>query len=210
LADGGTDYPFNSDGRQTLCNSNFRVNSAGNLAIAPNGDLYVTWSDDRASADAFPFPTFVTGGPAFSCGAGTTTATGVFVSKSTNGGLTWSFLGAVNKKPNGDHWFPWVAVDPKSGKVGDVFFDRSNDPSNRAADSTLATSTDGGSSWKTQTISQFASDFTLAFFGTGRFIGDYNNLTFDSKGHAVAVWTGMTPGRDTDIYISITSGEASD
>ena len=213
LADGINDYPINNpvDFRQTVCNSNFRLNSAGNLAIAPNGDLYVTFSDDRASAGTFPFPTFVS--PAtFACPAGKSTATGVFISKSTDGGVTWKFLGTVNqdqdedkKNPFGDHWFPWVAVDSKRGTVGVVFYDRSNDPNNRAADTTLATSTNGGKSWKTQTVSPFPSDFTRAFQGTGRFIGDYNNLVFNTKGQAVAVWTGMTPGKDTDIYISITS-----
>ena len=220
LADGINDYPLNNpvDNRQTICNSNFRLNSAGNLAIAPDGKLYVTFSDDRASAGTFPFPTFVTPG-SFSCPAGKSTATGVFVSKSTDGGVTWKFLGAVSQNQGedhqnqgedhesarGDHWFPWVAVDPKSGKVGVVFYDRSNDPNNRAADTTLATSTNGGASWNTRTVSKFPSDFTKAFQGTGRFIGDYNNLTFDTQGRAVAVWTGMTPGKDTDIYISITS-----
>ena len=205
LADGATDYPYNHDGRQTLCNSNFRVNSAGNLAIGPNGDLYATWSDNRQHAGEFSFPTFVGASPDFACPAGTDTATGVFVSKSTDNGKTWTFLGNVNPSSSGDHWFPRVAVDQKSGKVGVVFYDRSADPSNRAAATTLITSSNGGSSWQAQTVSAFASDFTYAFGGTGRFIGDYNNLAFDSMGRAIAVWTGMTPGKDTDIYMSITS-----
>src|SRR6266566_687646 len=50
--DGGNDYPINVDGRQTLTNSQFRVNSAGNLAVDPSSGpsqgstvLYISFSD---------------------------------------------------------------------------------------------------------------------------------------------------------------------
>src|SRR5262249_24817406 len=48
IHDGATDYPVNIVGRQTLSNSQFRVNSAGNLAVdALSGALAVVWSDNR-------------------------------------------------------------------------------------------------------------------------------------------------------------------
>jgi hypothetical protein len=205
MIDGANDYPINTDGRQTLCNSNFRVNSAGNLAIAPDGTLYVVWSDNRLHKGEFPFPTFVdpNSTPKFQCPSGKKTQTQVFVSKSTDGGRTWQFLGPVSQGPN-DHWFPWAGVGP-DGRLDVVYYDRSADPGNRKADTVLARSTNGGQGFSYTTVSTFASDFTFAFRGTGRFIGDYNNLAIDANGVTYSVWTGFTsPSRDTDIYLAKT------
>ncbi len=216
IIDGLFDYPTNNptDFRQTLCNSNFRVNSAGNIAIGPSGTggappgvqpLYVVWSDNRAGSSFPTFPTFVTAQPNFSCPSGKTTNTEVFLSKSVDGGASWTFAGVVGKAPGStknDHWFPWVAVDQKKGTVFVVSYDRSADPNNRAANTVLSSSNNGGASWKTKVVSAFASDFTFAFFGSGRFIGDYNNLAVTSEGKPVAVWTGFVSfPPDTDIFI---------
>lgn len=213
MIDGANDYPINTDGRQTLCNSNFRVNSAGNLAIGPAGTggapdgvqpLYVVWSDNREHAGEFPFPTFIstTSSPKYQCPQGKSTDTTVFLAKSTDGGQTWEFVGPVSSTSH-DHWFPWAAVAP-NGRLDVVYYDRTADPNNRLANTVLARSSDGGSTFTYTTVSSFASDFTLAFFGSGRFIGDYNNLAIDSNGNTYSVWTGFTPGRDTDIYFAKT------
>lgn len=206
LFDGLHDYPINQDGRQTLCNSNFRVNSAGNIAVAPDGTLYVVWSDNRRHAGEFPFPTFVgSRAEGYPCPPGKATDTDVFLSKSTDGGRTWSPPVRVNQDPEGndrDQWFPWVAVAP-DGRVDVVFYDRRDDPNNKLAHTYLARSRDGGRTWTEIRVSDFASNFDNAFFGTGRFIGDYNGLAIDFRGFSFPVWTGVQPRKmDSDIFFA--------
>jgi len=207
LFDGLHDYPINEDERQTLCNSNFRVNSAGNLAIAPDGTLYVTWSDNRRHAGDFPFPTFVgSREDGYPCPAGKATDTEVLLSRSQDGGLTWSALVRVNQDGVGndkDQWFPWAAVAP-DGRVDIVFYDRRRDPGNKLADTFLARSDDRGQHWSDVRVSPFASNFDEAFFGLGLFIGDYNGLAIAPDGTSYPVWTGVRPGKtDSDIFFAV-------
>ena len=208
LFDGLNDYPINHDGRQTLCNSNFRVNSAGNLAVAPNGTLYVVWSDNRRHAGEFPFPTFVgSAASGFACPAGKHTDTDVFLSNSTDGGRHWVGPVRVNQDTlgnNKDQWFPWVAVAP-NGRVDVVFYDRRGDPNDKLAHTFLSRSTDGGTTWSETRVSDFASNFDNAFFGRGDFIGDYNGLAIAGDGTSFPVWTGVKPGKfDSDIFFAVT------
>jgi len=217
--DGGNDYPINQDGRQTVCGSNFRLNSAGNLAVdLLNGNLYVVWSDDRSHADEFPFPTSVgprTSSPATSyvCPSGRNTDTDVFLSSSNIASLaSWSTPLQVNQdKPPGstnnkDQWFPWVAVDASTHNVYVVYHDRQYDSlpiPNKFARTSLATSTDLGSTFTTKDIQGFASNFDNAFFGAGNFIGDYNNVVF-SSGQVYAAFTVVQSGKtDSDVAVYV-------
>jgi len=118
LSDGNSDYPVNVQGRQTLSNSQFRVNSAGNLAIDPSsGALYVTWSDNRN-------------------GTAASTNTDVFVARSLNGGATWSGPITVSSAAN-DQFYPWAAVS-SDGTLEISYFDRSYDLANSKYGITLA------------------------------------------------------------------------
>jgi hypothetical protein len=202
LMDGQSDYPLNSDGRQTLCNSNFRQWSVGNLA-ADGTTLYLSYSDDAKRAGQFPYPTFVDPSPPYACPAGKTTDADVYVWKSTDGGATWSEVTVTNltdaAKGANDQFFPWVAGDG-SGHVSVLFFDRRYDAGNKLADATLAASSTFGVKWKAKKVSTFSSNFDNGFSG-GRFIGDYNGNAIDSAGNSHPVWTGVVPGQsDTDIF----------
>jgi len=204
--DGPNDYPINSDGRQTLCNSNFRVNSVGNIASGPGGVLYAVISDDRQHAGQFPFPTFVgTRQSGYACPNGLMTDVDVLLSKSSDGGFTWSTLVRVNQDPladNKDQWFPWVAVN-RQGRVGVVFYDRRRDAGNKIARTFLALSHDGGAHFRDFEVSRFGSNFDNAFFGGGNFIGDYNGMAVKPSGEFVPVWTGVSPGKmDSDIFFA--------
>ncbi|GBD10331.1 hypothetical protein HRbin22_02599 [Candidatus Thermoflexus japonica] len=91
-----------------------------------------------------------------------------------------------------------------NGRVDVVFYDRRDDPGNKLAHTFLARSTDGGQTWTEIRVSDFASNFDDAFFGTGRFIGDYNGLSIDFRGFSFPVWTGVRPGKtDSDIFFAI-------
>ena len=112
------------------------------------GHLYVAWSDyTNGDVDAF-------------------------VSSSADYGKTWSTPVRVNSDPihNGkDQFFQWMAVDPTSGAVNLVFYDRRID--NQKTTVTLARSTDGG-----RTFQNYNWD-PEAFIAEGDFLGDYLAIT---------------------------------
>ncbi|HKT52342.1 MAG TPA: sialidase family protein, partial [Candidatus Angelobacter sp.] len=93
------------------------------------GNLYVSWSDySNGDVD-------------------------VFVSSSADHGLTWSAPVRANTDPihNGaDQFFQWMSVDPESGAVNLIFYDRR--PDNQQTTVTLARSTDGGKSFSNYTL----------------------------------------------------------
>ena len=177
LTDGASDYPINVQGRQTLSNSQFRVNSAGSLAIDPtSGSLFVTWSDNRN-------------------GTASSTNTDVFVAGSTDGGTTWSRPAAVSRAAN-DQFYPWAAVAP-DGTLEVVYFDRSYDSANSRYGVTLAKLAPGTHSFTRQRVDTGLSDpnharwFSGATNGETTFLGDYNGLAIGSDGVAHPFWTDM-------------------
>ncbi|TMK69710.1 MAG: exo-alpha-sialidase [Actinobacteria bacterium] len=170
LSDGASDYPINVQGRQTLSNSQFRVNSAGNLAIDPTtGALFVTWSDNRN-------------------GTASSTNTDVFVAGSADGGVTWSAPVAVSSAAN-DQFYPWAAVAP-DGTLEVVYFDRSYDAANSKYGVTLAKL--GGSAQRVDTgLSDPNNARWFSVSGETAFLGDYNGLAIGSDGVAHPFWTDM-------------------
>lgn len=201
VADGLTDYPLSPfNGRQTVCNGGWRLNAAGNIAIGPNDELYVVWSDNR-NGDTFLFPTFVdnlTG----SCPGGLDTSTDVFLAKSTDGGVTWSAPQRLTgDPPNFDNWFPWVAVGD-NGWVWVVYYDRRVSGDNTLADAWVAQSRNGGASWRESRVSEESSDFLNGFFGTPSFIGDYNGIAVAGN-KAYPFWTDSRVDGDTDVFIDV-------
>ena len=92
----------------------------------------------------------------------------VFVSSSSDHGKSWSAPVRVNNDPihNGsDQFFQWMAVDPTSGAVNVVFYDRRRN--NDETTVTLARSSDEG-----KTFSNYSWD-AEAFSADGDFLGDY-------------------------------------
>src|SRR6516225_3063281 len=90
IHDGAGDYPINVNGRQTLSNSQFRVNSAGYLCVDErSGALFIVWSDNRN-------------------GTSSNTNTDVFTVSSPNG-VNWSPPRAISVASN-DQFYPWGAV----------------------------------------------------------------------------------------------------
>jgi hypothetical protein len=122
--------------------------ASGKSKGGKGGNLYVAWSDyTNGDVD-------------------------VFVSSSSNQGKTWSTPVRVNTDPihNGDdQFFQWMAVDPVSGAINLIFYDRRG--GNADTTVTLARSTDGG-----KTFSNYAWD-TEAFDADGDFLGDYLAIT---------------------------------
>ena len=199
VADGLTNYPYSPFvGRQTVCNGGWRLNAAGTMAIGPNDELYVVWADNR-NGDEFPYPTFVSNVDG-SCPEGLNTSTDVFVSKSVDGGVTWSPpMKITQDPPNFDNWFPWVAVG-ENGWVWVVYYDRRVSGDNTLTDAWVAVSKNGGATWREYRVSEESSDFFNAFFGTPRFIGDYNGIAVAHKWVAFPFWTDSRVDGDSDVY----------
>jgi hypothetical protein len=181
LEDGEDDYPVNVEGRQTLTGYQARVNSAGNIVSAPDGTLYLTFSDNRNGRHDVDNPL---------------TNTDVFVTSSTNGGQLWSDPVRVDRGL-GDQWFPWVELNPVTGRIGVLYHDRG--ALNGATYNTALAEGRPGSFVKT-TLSTAASNPVDSIFFQAEagdcpecavFIGDYNSVAYGSDGHANAAWTDM-------------------
>jgi hypothetical protein len=144
------------------------------------GNLYVAWSDyTNGDVD-------------------------VFVSSSADHGRTWSAPVRVNNDPihNGnDQFFQWMAVDPQSGAVNLIFYDRRRD--NLATTVTLARSTDGGRTFRNYTWD------SESFEAEGDFLGDYlaitafGNKVFGAWAHQTQEETKSERGRRTRTTLRV-------
>jgi len=174
IHDGAGDYPINVNGRQTLSNSQFRVNSAGNLCVDErSGALFIVWSDNRN-------------------GTSSNTNTDVFTVSSPNG-VNWSPPRAISVASN-DQFYPWGAV-AFDGTLNVSFMDRSYDAANVKYGITLVRQ--HGSRLRSQRVDNELSDpnharwFSSATGGKTTFLGDYTGLAVDGNGVAHPVWTDM-------------------
>jgi len=147
------------------------------LSGGPNhGTIYVNWSDQRnGSFD-----------------------TDVWLTKSTDSGDTWSTPVRVNDDPVGkQQFFTWMDIDQTNGNLFCVFYDRRNHNDSNT-DVYLAYSTDGGTSFVNQQISE-----TPFLPSSGVFFGDYTNITVHdnvvrpiwTRLHSgqLSIWTDITP-----------------
>ena len=157
-----------------------RTPKSGASGATHAGKLYVAWSDyTNGDVD-------------------------VFVASSSDHGATWSTPVRVNNDPihNGsDQFFQWMAVDPQSGAVNLIFYDRRRD--NLATTVTLARSTDGGKTFQNYT---WDSD---TFEAEGDFLGDYlaittfGNRVFGAWAHQTSEATALTGTRKTRTLLRV-------
>ena len=116
---------------------------------AHRGTVYINWSDQRNGTED----------------------TDIWLSKSTDQGSTWSKPIRVNNDPPGKHNFlTWMSIDPISGNIYIVFYDRRAYDTNET-DVYLAYSVDGGQTFTNKKISE--RSFTPQ---SSVFFGDYNNI----------------------------------
>jgi hypothetical protein len=129
------------------------------VAVDPSsGTIYVVWSDSRFSGGV---------------------RDDVALSKSSDGGHTWSAPIKVNQTP-----VPVAAFTPSVQVAADdtvavSYYDfRSNTPAPGAlADAFLAHSHDGGATWTENRLTATSFDIEQAPIAGGYFIGDYEGLT---------------------------------
>lgn len=168
-------FPLNpATGRETLTGARFRVHSGPAMAASPvDGTLYVVWADNRN-------------------GTAAQTNGDVFISRSTDGGATWSAAAKVNSEAGAyDQFFPAVAVGG-DGSVHVSFYDRQfvggGDPEDDGwLDYAYAHSDDGARFRDTERVTTGPSDPNTQFNGT--FIGDYTAIAAGAGGNAYLSWT---------------------
>lgn len=141
--------------------------TATDLSNGPHrGTIYVNWCDQRNGTDD----------------------TDVYLAKSSDGGNTWSAPIRVNNDKPGKHqFFTWLTIDPVTGYLYVLFYDRRNH-SGDATDVYLAYSKDGGQTFVNAKISQ--SPFTPT---KNVFFGDYNHLSV-YNGRVRPIWTRLQGG----------------
>jgi hypothetical protein len=151
------------------------------------GRLYVMWSDQRRRA--------VDG----------TGITDVYSMYSTDGGNSWSKMLRVNNdSAMNHHFFPSMTIDPTTGHLLFVFYDRRHYLDSET-DVYLARSTDGGQSFDNTRISQsaFGPDSGV-FFGDYIHLAAYNRKVFPiwmrMDDSLLSVWTAIV--QDSDALFS--------
>jgi hypothetical protein len=154
------------------------------IAVAPNGDLWVVWQDARFSGGL---------------------RDGIALARSTDGGATWSSPVQVNSMPNVQAFMPSIHVRA-DGTVGISYYDlRSNtpDPTTLPAELIFARSTNG-TSWQENRIAQ-TFDLAIAPNARGLFLGDYQGLA-SANNVFVPVYVRTSAGdltNRTDVYALI-------
>ena len=123
----------------------------------------------------------------------------VFLARSDDGGRTWSPPVAVAPRPRGQ-FLPAVGV-AVGGRVDVVFYDRSRDPADVMAQVTLASSTDGGRTFRTATVSDAPFDTRIGFGGLqGIPVLGSRLAVLSEPGRALAFWSDTGRGTaDTGV-----------
>ena len=140
------------------------------------GRVYVNWSDQR-NGD-----------------------TDVFLIYSDDGGETWGPRVRVNDDQAGngiDQFFNWIDVDPVTGVVYVVFYDRrAYPPGSTATDFYLAISENGGQSFTNVLISELSFDpdagvFFGDYVGISAFAGRVRPLWMKLDTTILSIWTAL-------------------
>jgi hypothetical protein len=132
---------------------------------------------------------------------------GIALSKSTDGGLTWSTPRRVNQGPLGVQAFTGSVAVLADGTVGVTYYDFRNntaDPATLPTDYFLAHSHDGGLTWTETRVTPTSFDMATAPVALGFFVGDYEGLAVSGNrfvAHFVATNSGNLANR-TDGFVS--------
>jgi hypothetical protein len=122
--------------------------------------------------------------------------TDVFISKSTDGGATWSPAKQVNDDiTTAQQFFSWMTVDQSTGYLYTVFYDRRGTVGD-ATDVYVARSTDGGETFSNVKVSE--SSFTPT---SKVFFGDYTNIAA-YKGKVYPIWMRLD-GTALSIWVAL-------
>ena len=170
-----------------------------------DGTVYVAWNDGRFHQ--VPDRLSLTGVYGYS---------NIVVSRSTDGGKTWSPVTRVNNSPivlgdgrSTDEFQPALAVDT-DGSVAVCWFDRSADPENYLIGRSCSLSRNQGATWTDRPVTHdhWPPIKATDLFDIGGTFGDYNQLTSDFQkihlgflGAYNSVTTTNVPVPNQDIFL---------
>jgi hypothetical protein len=142
---------------------------------ASKGTLYVAWSDGgNLQAPDLSSPTLFYG------------FADILLSKSVNGGASWSAAVRVNQDHEafanglgGDHWQPALGVDNRGG-LAVCYYDRRNDQNNYRFEHFCSTSRDGGQTFRDRRVAPSSDPIHATDALINRvYMGDYDTLATD-------------------------------
>ncbi len=148
------------------------------------GWVYVAWTDRNGSASD-PGCTGVT----------SASNSNVYLSRSIDGGNTWSTPVVVHADlASTDQFNQWMDVDPEDGSIHIIFYDTRDDSGRKRAHVYYVRSNDGGNTWVDETkVTTASTDETSSPADLGNQYGDYNGLVaYRSVAHPV--WTDRRAG----------------
>jgi hypothetical protein len=146
---------------------------------ARQGTVYLTFQD--GSARQKPDPLGFCGGTATYCFGD------VYLTRSSDGGASWSSPVRINNddiRLGIDQWFPAVDVD-RSGKVWVTYYDRRRDERNLLIDTFVASSGNGGATWKNRRATRDSFPPITGWqdaIVNPAYMGDYIAVAADSTG----------------------------
>jgi Neuraminidase (sialidase) len=178
--------------RHRIPDGSFPVRAGGDdVAVDPaTGDLYAAWTDARFNDGAH---------------------NDVILSKSTDGGLTWSSPAKVSKNPVGvDAFTPSVHVNATGG-VAVTYYDFRNQTGAPGVETDFwsEVSKDGGSTWSETRLTDTSFDITtapVAPASRGYFLGDYEGLSSHGSTfyNLFVVTTGSLSNRTDVVFRTLT------
>jgi hypothetical protein len=239
LEDGLSDMPWSVIGRQTVWGHQIRWASAGNISVNPNNPLDVTVIfSDRGTPNPNASDACVDAGigtaPNYDpCQAGPNSNTNVYISRSLDGGATWTGRQVFDAAP-GHQWFPWG--DHKSDGTLAVAWDEDVQPAGGAMPANdqfvhvLRTSSGKQTLGPLENIDVSVTHWAGQYVGEpdwprvcgpvgysdppvvdargkdcNEFHGDYTGLAVDSLDRVHVVWTGLNRF-DTSLQIDPYTG----
>jgi hypothetical protein len=170
------------------------------------GRVYVSWQDGRNLTQ-----------PDFFADIGAYNFSDVLLTRSDDGGATWSAPVRVNNDPIAravDQYMPAIAVD-KRGTVGIFFYDRRDDRRNFLIDVTFARSRNGGDSFRNFTLTKlsFAPVHANDLVVNPVYMGDYDAVATDrTKSHRgfLVSWADNSEGDANVRRARIRGGDGGD
>jgi len=185
----------NDNCQRFVWNGDYRFTQFPTASVnAQNGDIYVSWNDS---------PNAVT--------------TDLVVYSSQNQGVNWAQVASPTPPDlQTDQYIPWMDTTP-SGEIKMIWYDRINDPNNRATELFASSSNDGGATWQAPFLVSTAPFLPPPFLfpnpdplvASCYFVGEYNQIHTPDDLIAHVAWgdgrvltTGPAPQPQPDVFYS--------
>lgn len=133
------------------CNGGRSMTPAPQMAINSSGDIFIVFASDSIAGPGLDLD--------------------VFLTKSTDGGATWSAPLRVSSTSTGHQYNPAIAID-SLGEINVNYLDRRDDTGNCRTHTYLSQSTDGGATFADARV----TDVDSLFDGNPNGPGDYSGI----------------------------------